>query len=132
MPDLDVSDLLLDPDFAEELTIKRRVVAVGQNGRQTVTPTVVDPKPWGVVLPQNDAPMMRGPDQQTLPALLQVHTQFRLRGPALDGNTDYQPDIVVWNGADFVVNKVHPFSKYGSGFVVADCSSMNPTDPPTP
>lgn len=125
MPDLDVSDVLLDPDFAQALTIKRRTETVGTNGRSSVVFTTVSPAPYGVILPQNDAPLVRGPDQQHLPALISVHTPYRLRSVAPGA----QPDIVVWNGADYVVDKVYPFGDFGSGFVAAECSLMTHVGP---
>lgn len=129
MPDIDVSDLLLDPDFAEALTIQRRAQTL-LKGRASVSPVTISPAPYGVVIPQNDAPMLRGPDQQTLPQLIQVHTQFRLRGPSKDPATGdaYQPDLIIWQGTTFVVNKVQNFSRFGAGFIQADCSSINQTD----
>jgi galactose-6-phosphate isomerase len=132
MPDLDVSDLLTDPDFAEELTIIRRAVTINTHGRQQVAETTISPKPWGVVLPQSDQPLQRGPDQQSLPMLLQVHTKFRLRSASIVGTQEYQPDLLIWNGSRFLVNRVYPFSHFGQGFIVADCSSMTTTEAPPP
>lgn len=124
MPDIDVSDILLDPDFCELLTVTRRAETMVK-GRSTTTPTTISPQPVGVVIPQNDSPMMRGPDQQNLPRLIQVHTPFRLRG----ASAGYQPDLITWKGADYVVNKVQDFSSYGGGFIQADCSSVASTEP---
>lgn len=129
MPELDVTDVLLDPLFCEQLTVRRRTQTLVK-GRTTVTPTTVSPAPVGVVLPQNDAPLQRGPDQQHLPRLLQVHTPFRLRSASnkADGTVEYQPDLIIWNGDTFVVNKVQDFSRYGSGWIQADCSSTDAID----
>jgi hypothetical protein len=124
LPSLDLTELLNDPDLAgESFTVLRREQVITSQGRgsvQTSTFTAV-----GSVIPLSDQPMQRGPDQQTLPRLLQVITQFRLRGVSKDpqGN-DYQPDLIVWNGDNYVVNKVYDWSHYGAGFVSADCSSI--------
>lgn len=125
MPDLDVDDIMLDPDFCEPLTVKRRAEVLVK-GRPTGSATTISPAPFGVVIAQDDSPMIRGPDQQSLPQLIEVHTPFRLRG----ASTGYQPDLVTWNGADYVVNKVMNFSKYGQGFIKAQCSSVASTEPP--
>jgi galactose-6-phosphate isomerase len=129
MPDLDVTDIILDPDFCETLIVKRREENLVK-GRSTLTVTVIDPAPVGVVLPVDDQPLVRGPDQQNLPRLLEVHTPFRLRGAAKDPGTgkQYQPDIITWNGDDFVVNKVQDYSRFGQGFIQADCSSVDSID----
>lgn len=127
MPDLDVSDVLTDPMFAQQLVVKRRVETVGTNGRGSVSITTVTPAPWGVIIPQSDSPLVRGPDQQHLPALIQVHTEYRLRSL----EPDAQPDIVVWRGADYIVNRIYPFTDYGAGFMCADCSMLTHVgDPP--
>lgn len=128
MPQLDVTDVLLDPDFCEVLTVKRRTQTM-LKGRPQITTVDVDPAPVGVVLPQNDAPLQRGPDQQHLPRLYQVHTPFRLRSASKDPTgADLPPDLIIWNGDTLVVNKVQDFSHYGAGWVQADCSSMDPVD----
>lgn len=130
MPALDVSDLILDPDFCEVLTIYRREQVMDSLGRATVTPVLIAPAPYGVVEPQDDQPLQRGPEQQNLPQLLEVHTQFRLRSASLDPATSklYQPDVIVWNGDQFLVNRVINWSKYGRGFIRAACSSVDPID----
>lgn len=131
MPMLDVMDVLLDPDFCEELTIQRRQQGTDAKGRAALTVTTIDPKPFGVVEPVADQPMVRGPDQQNLPRLLSVHTPFRLRGPSRDGaGVDFQPDLIIWNGDPYVVNKVQDYSHYGAGWVQADCSSEAATERP--
>lgn len=129
MPNLDVSDVLLDPDFAETLTVTRRTVTLVK-GRATFTSSTVSPAPIGVVIPQSDVPMQRGPDQQHLPRLFQVHTPYRLRGPSKDPVTgnDLPPDLIIWNGDTLVVNKVQDFSHFGPGFIQADCSSTDAID----
>lgn len=130
MPTLDVTDVLLDPDFCETLTVIRRQEGPLVKGRPSITETTISPAPVGVVLAQSDAPIQRGPDQQNLPRLIQVHTPFRLRGPSKDpvSGAIYQPDIIVWGGDRFVVNKVQDFSRFGRGFIQADCSSQDLID----
>jgi hypothetical protein len=127
MPDIDVSDLLFDPDVVEcgGVTVQRRQEIVDSHGRLTLQIATFS-NVIASVIPIADAPMIRGPEQQTLPQLIEVHTTFRLQGIA----SGFQPDIVVWNGTPFVVNKVQNFSKYGGGFVQADCSSISNIDQP--
>lgn len=128
MADIDVSDLMLDPDFVDlaGITVIRRPETINSQGRSVVASPVTFVGVIASVIPVPDAPMIRGPDQQNLPNLIEVHTKFLLRGVS----SGFQPDIVVWNGDQFVVNKVHNYSKYGAGFVQADCSSMDHTDNP--
>lgn len=122
MPDLDVSDLLLDPDFCEPLSIYRRPVTMVK-GRQQIASQLVQPFPVGVVF-SISGELMRATDQQNLPTTIVVHTPFRLRGPA----KGFQADIVNWNGDNFVVRAVDNYSHYGAGFVAAICSSEDMID----
>jgi hypothetical protein len=124
MPLIDTSELLTDPDFVETVQVIRRAETISDQGRvstQNVSYDVI-----ASVQPQTDQPMIRGPDQQNLPQLIQVISQWRLRGIA----PGYQPDLVVWNGTTFVVNKVFNWSHFGLGFVMAECSSMDHLDQP--
>lgn len=128
MPLIDVSDLLLDPDFAQALTIQRRVEVVGTNGRTTITPTTISPAPFGVILPVDTAiggnALERGSDQQHRGAALEVITKFRLQGPA----PGFQPDVIVYDGNSYVVTIVNTLTRYGAGFMRAECSSMDSVD----
>jgi hypothetical protein len=132
MPLLDVSSLLLDPDFAQPLTIERRTEVVGSNGRATITSQIVLPAPYGVILPVDTAiggnALERGPDEQHRGAALEVITRFRLQGPS----PSFQPDVIVYEGNRYVITIVNTLTKYGAGFIRAECSSMDSVDnPPT-
>jgi len=126
MPDIDVSDVLCDPMFAEQLTVQRRREVVGSNGRTTVS--VKTYKPYGVALPQQGDAAQRGPDHQNLARVLEVHAQFRLRGPSTDGTSEFQPDVVIWNGDPYVVVRIFDSSHYGAGFTHAECISQASLD----
>jgi hypothetical protein len=130
MPFLDVSSLLLDPDFAQRLTIERRTDQVGANGRTVQTPQIITPKPIGVVLPVDTAiggnALERNPDEQHRGAALEIITKFRLQGPA----PGFQPDVLVYEGNRYIITIVNTLSKYGAGFIRAECSSMDSVDNP--
>lgn len=128
MPSIDVTELLLDLDFCEQLTVYRRLQNIDNYGRPSITPVLVTPAPYGVVEPQDDMPLQRGEDQQNLPQLLEVHTIFRLRSAGKASGVEYQPDVIVWNGTSFLVNKIINWSRYGVGFVRAQCSSTDAID----
>lgn len=130
MPFLDVSDVLLDPMFCEELTVYRRLQAISAKGRVTTTDALVDPKPFGVVLPMEGGDLERGADAQYGPKVLEIHTPYRLRSASTNtpGTEQYQPDRIVWNGNSYVCIKIHDFSRYGAGFIQADFASCDPID----
>lgn len=122
MPDLDVSDLLLDPDFCEQLSVQRRQITMVK-GRSTTTPVTISPAPYGVVFSITGG-LIRAGDQQNMPATIVVHTPFRLRG----ASPGYEPDLVIWNGDNYAVTAIDNFSKYGAGFVAATCTSQDSID----
>lgn len=130
MPFLDVSDVLLDPMFCEELTIYRRLQAVSNKGRASTTDTLVSPKPYGVVLPVDAGDLERAPDDQYGPKVLEIHSPFRFRSASTNaaGSQQYQPDRITWNGGTYLCLKVHDFSRYGAGFTQADFASCDPID----
>lgn len=124
MPNLDVSDVILDPMFAELLTIKRRTQVVGTNGRAQRTQTIITPKPAGVVTSEANENLKRMDFGQYRPNTIRVHTPFRLSGPA----PGKEADVVTWNGDDYIVVQVDNYSHFGRGFISAACASMSPID----
>jgi hypothetical protein len=126
MPNLDLTDLTFDPDFAERLMVVRRFQDVGDNGVASTQDQLIRPKPFGVVIPQADAGLVRGPDQQNLPRLIQIHTAYRLRSIS----DDWSADKLWWKGGWYEVNKIQDFSSFGRGIIQADASSISSTEKP--
>ena len=134
MPDIDVSDILTDPDFVgcpslnpetDGITVQRRAEVIDEHGRASWQVTTFQ-EVVASVISVADQPVVRGPEQMHLPQLIEVHTQFRIQGPS----PGFAPDRIIWNGTTFQCNKVINHSKYGSGFVQADCSSVDFQDQP--
>lgn len=133
MPLLDVSELMTDPDFAQRVSVQRRLETVGANGRPTFTTATfknvvvviypVDTAIGGNALERTDAASYRG-------AALEIVTKFQLRGPAQVAGTNYQPDIVVYNGDPYIVSVMNDFAKFGPGFVRAELNAMSSVDAP--
>lgn len=127
---LDVTDVLLDQDLGTEFisVIQRPIVMV--KGRATV-PNPVRTDSVAAVVNSGVSELMRAQDQQNMPNKVSVHTLFRLTGPAKDAtNAQFQPDIIVWRGDFYVVTSLDDYSKYGAGFVRADCASIDSIDSP--
>lgn len=127
---LDVTDAILDQDLGCEFisVIRRPIVMV--KGRPTVpAPVRTDDVPATVNSGASD--LQRAADQENMPNKISVHTLFRLQGPAKDGaNVQYLPDIIIWRGDSYVIASLDDYSKYGAGFVHADCSSVDAIDSP--
>ncbi len=119
MPLLDVSDVLLDPMFCVQLSITRRAATVGTDGLAIITDTTLTPH--GVVTAGSVEPFVRDPDFEHAKNNITVHAyNFRL----LDPTDGYQPDIVNYEGNQYVVRKSYNWSSYGAGFTAADCEML--------
>lgn len=132
MPLLDVSELLLDPDFCQPLTIERRTENTGTDGRNHAGLQIITPKPYGVILPVDTAiggnAMEREPDMEYRGSAIEVITRFRIQGPAPGAH----PDVIIHDGSRFVVTIVNSLAQYGAGFIRVEASSMNSVDDPPP
>jgi hypothetical protein len=102
--------MTFDPMLADGFVVTRRVETVGANGRSTVTPTVI-PNLIGVITQESPDELMRNTDLQNVPRKIFGASVFAVRN-AVSGQ---QPDIVTWNGSDYVVKEVLPYSRFGAG-----------------
>jgi hypothetical protein len=116
VPQLDVSDVLLDPDFIYTgIICKRTEVIVGNNGRPQET-TIS--KPFnGVVTTNNGIKMDRRPDGTLIKGAINIHTQFIL----IPGDKKTKADEITWKGKTYIVAQVSDNSHYGQGFIKAIC-----------
>ncbi|WP_336152137.1 hypothetical protein [Acinetobacter sp. 99] len=116
MARLDVSDVLLDPDFMDTgIICNRAAVIVGNNGRsqETITTTTFA----GVVTTNSGLNMDRRPDGTLIKGAINIHTKFALSL----GNTETKADEIVWQGKTYIVSQVLDNLHYGQGFVKAIC-----------
>lgn len=113
MPDLDVSDILDDPDFATSFTVKRNVATTGANGRATYTAT--ETPTTGVVTSDAGQNLSRTADARNAVGRIMIHTKFFL----YSGEDATEADIIVWRGREWTIIVVNDYSEYGLGFVSA-------------
>lgn len=114
---LDVTEVLLDPDFMDMgLVCKRYTQTVGDNGRavnaETSTPFA------GVVTSDKGDILERIAGGERKKGSITIHTMFRLT--AGDGE-EIIADVVTWQGRDYTVANVNDYSHFGRGFVAASC-----------
>lgn len=124
MADLDVSEVLFDPDLADMFDVVRKDEVVNQQGRSEIK-EYVHRDVVGVITAQSPAGLLRRDDGQMMPRKYVLVTVFRVRGP---GKT-HQPDDILLEGQRFTVTEVLPYSRFGSGFVEAIITSMNASNP---
>ena len=125
MPFLDVSDIVLDPDFADTFSVIRRAQVMGTNGVATTSETTF-PNIIGVVTMSSPNDLERRDDYQMMTRSITVVCKFQLQGVV----TGYQPDIILWRGQRHLVKHVSPYPHFGQGFYEAECSSMDNTEGP--
>lgn len=126
MPLIDVSLVLRDPNLIDSLWIHRRTEVVNNFGISTTTTELLSA--YGIAYPATDNDLKRFPDLQIQGKSIVVITQFMLRGESQLQGSEFQPDVVVWNGNNFVVKALEDYSLYGRGFVFAICASMDLVD----
>ena len=111
---LDVSDILLDPDFMNTgLVCERNTQTIGLDGIAVNTPALT---PFsGVVTSDNGDILQRGDFGERVKGSITIHTRFAL----IDGTTGFTADIVRWQGRRYTVSSVNDWSHFGRGFVAA-------------
>lgn len=124
MPQLDVSFMTVDPMLSDTFDVTRnREVLV--NGRVTLdTESFLDQ--IGVVTQQDPAELMKREDGQFVPRRIFVASMFQFYG-AVEG---YQPDIIHWNGTEYHVVQVFPYSRFGAGVYEVVAQSQKAMDQP--
>lgn len=115
MARLDVSDVLLDPDFMDMLVCHRNAVVVGSNGRNQTQSTATPF--YGVVTTNSGFNMDRREDGTLIKGVINIHTQFAL----LSGDNGHIADEIEWQSKRYIVSQVLDNQHYGVGFVKAIC-----------
>jgi hypothetical protein len=142
---LDVSIAVTSAYLADSFTVLRRTQTVNDFGIASVASQTITPV-YGVVAPSNENELNRFPDLEVQSKAITVVTSFALRGESETGGTtfgaglynadgygegsEFQPDIVVWNGNNFIVRALDDWSQYAAGFVLAICTSIDLVDQP--
>lgn len=119
MPDLDVTDILFDPDFCDTtLTVTRSMQTVSRLGRAVATKETV---PFaGVVTVDKSLESRRMEAGSVVHGAILIVTTERLT----QGQTGRDADIVTYQGRDYRVSFVDPYTAYGAGFVQAHCELL--------
>lgn len=120
MPLLDVSDVLLDPDFTMAGLVCTRTPRTLVKGR-AVDGAPVETPFSGVVTPDDGKTFARVPDLTETNEIVLVFTAYRLQAADPDNNVD--ADLVTTPDGVYTVKQVTPFH-FGAGFVAAKCERV--------
>jgi len=126
VPNIDVNDVLVDPDLSTVFDVRRQRETVGSNGRTVITPELFE----GV---QGIITWLEGPITQREDGLLtrqgiNIATPFSLR----DASFGFQPDIVIWQGTEYRVVSTKAHRHLGRGWTRATAESTRASDNPAP
>lgn len=114
---IDVSELLLDADFLDNVTLIRRSVVVDGNGEGVLTETPFPNTPMSVQGANTEA-LERMPEGARLSDLITVYYRGVLTAESPNGYAD----VIVWGGKRYQVKEVpEDFMNYGNGFTMANC-----------
>jgi hypothetical protein len=128
VPDIDISDILLDSAIAgEQFTIIRRMETVNNYGERTSASHHI--LAIGSITPTGENSLVREDGYQTQTKTIKVITGFLLRGPSNSQlGKSFDPDIIQWRGDSYVVKTLNDYSQYGGGMIEADCGGIDYID----
>jgi hypothetical protein len=116
MANIDVSELLTDPDFTSSASLIRRLRAVNDYGENVLTESV--PETITVVIqPGKGADLERLPESARLHEVISVWYKGVLNCEAQSGYSD----VLIWRGLRFQVMACESFLNYGLGYTKALC-----------
>lgn len=121
MANIDVSELLVDPDFVDPVTILRTEITMTQDGTYTETIQTIT----GVLMsvqPASGQTLMIVPEDQRVDGMLEVWTQFALRESNPDADPVQKPDRIVWKGRTLLLTKLDSWQNYGNGYSHGVCT----------
>lgn len=123
-PSLDVSEVLTSPEFMDTVDVIRRSQVTNQFGEPVITSTKITIS--AVVTNAGPNDLKRLPEAQLFDSVISVITQFRLRGVSKDKTgASFQPDLVVWDGATYIVSTLDNYSRFGAGFMESLCTETD-------
>lgn len=119
MPNLDVSDVLLDPDFSQAIIVQRNRIRVSDQGlgvSDSVQVQIV-----ATVVPASSLDLNRLADADLLKGKIRIFTQF----PLSTGDDTITADIVFWNDRQYTISTVDDYTNFGVGFVDATADLLS-------
>jgi galactose-6-phosphate isomerase len=124
MPNLDVSDVLLDPDFATTISIVTTTGSVTVGGISQDTTEQIDGI-TAVVTQGSGQQLILLDDGSRISDSITVHCLTPLRA----ATADTKADIVIWNSNSYLVKMSYDWSTFGRGFWMANCEYVGKANP---
>lgn len=120
MAQLDVSDLLLDPEFVDDITLINRTTEVDEFGMNILEEEEFDT--IGSVQPASYKQIQRLPEALRQADVRSFFVKMEIK---TDGSTVY-PDLIEFQGRRYQVQSVAPWLNYGRGWCEGICVEETP------
>ncbi len=117
---IDVSDLLVDPDFIDSLTLIHRTFTISQYGENTLVETTINTV--GSVQPASAKQIQRLPEALRTADVRSFFIKAEIQS---DGASQY-PDIISFQGFRYQIQSVAPWLNYGAGWNEGICIREKP------
>jgi hypothetical protein len=114
MANIDMSELLLDPDFVDAIDIRHMAVAVGTDGIAVRTVTYTRDV-LVCVQPASGDILRMAPEAARIDGALVAYSRTELRTVSDAGDGD----SFIWRGMEYVVTSCQPWSTWGAGYYAA-------------
>lgn len=121
MARIDVSDILLDPDFTSSFIIVNRVPTINSYGENTIVETEINT--IGSVQAAGKETAKRLPDGVQLSNFITLFTKTEI---IADASGKYV-DQIKWKGRTYNVFQVLPWDNFGGGWYMVDCELQRVT-----
>lgn len=118
---IDVSDVLLDPDFLDSLQLIHRTATVDNFGKTVLSEAAVSAV--GSVQPANQKDIIRLPEAMRTRDV----RGFWIKAPILADGASQYPDIIVYAGKRFQVISIEPWLNWGAGWNKGVCVEESPS-----
>jgi len=115
MARIDVSELMVDPDFIMNFTIIRRVPTINTYGENSLTETPVSAV--GSIQAATAETAKRLPDGVQLSKFKTIFTKAVI----LADSAGNYPDQIEWKSQRYNVFQVTPWEDFGAGWYMVDC-----------
>lgn len=121
MGSIDVSELLLDPDFVDKISIIHRTPTVNAFGENTLEEEGI--AAVGSVQPISGKALQRLPEAFRVANVMSFWVKGRLIS---DGACKY-PDVILFRGSRFAVQVIFDWTNWGAGWCEGTCVREKPS-----
>lgn len=120
MANVDVSELLSDPDFVDPIQVITRFPRINSYGEQSVSESVIDT--YGSVQPANYRTIQKLPEGMRVANVC----SFFFKGRIVASEPGKYASVLVFRGERYQVQTVGDWSNFGNGYTEGTCVAEVP------